>query len=104
MAASHVLTTATLVVEEQIVFTLSTLCRASGAQAAQIHALIAEGLLQPTEPDPDPEQWQFNGNALPRTRTALRLARDFELGLPGVAVVMDLLTEIDRLRALLRCS
>lgn len=101
MAATHVLTTETVVVDDQVVFTLTALCRASGAQAEQIQALIDEGLLEPA--GQGPEQWQFSGSALPRTRTALRLARDFELGLPGVAVVMDLLAEIDRLRAQLRC-
>jgi chaperone modulatory protein CbpM len=90
-----------IVVEEQMVFTLSALCRASGAQAEQVQALIDEGLLQPT--GQRPEDWQFSGSALRSTRTALRLSRDLELGLSGAALVMDLLTEIERLRAQLRC-
>lgn len=90
-----------VVVEEQIVFTLSALCRASGAQAEQVQALIDEGLLQPT--GQRPEDWQFSGSALRSTRTALRLSRDLELGVSGAALVMDLLSEIERLRARLRC-
>lgn len=90
-----------IVVEEQIVFTLSALCRASGAQAEQVHALIDEGLLQPT--GQRPEDWQFSGSALRNTRTALRLARDLELDPSGVVLVMELLGEIERLRAQLRC-
>jgi chaperone modulatory protein CbpM len=43
--------------------------------------------------------WQFDGDALSRTRKALRLAHDFELDMAAVALVMDLLGEIDGLRS-----
>jgi chaperone modulatory protein CbpM len=101
MRSSDIRTPLGIVVEEQMVFTLSALCRASGAQAEQVQALIDEGLLQPT--GQRPEDWQFSGSALRSTRTALRLSRDLELGLSGAVLVMDLLTEIERLRAQLRC-
>lgn len=101
MLSSDIRTPLGIVVEEQIVFTLSALCRASGAQAEQVQALIDEGLLQPT--GQRPEEWQFSGSALRSTRTALRLARDLELAPPGVVLVMELLGEIERLRAQLRC-
>jgi chaperone modulatory protein CbpM len=39
---------------------------------------------------------------LPRARTAVRLQRDLELSAAGTAVVLDLLAEIDSLRARLR--
>jgi chaperone modulatory protein CbpM len=100
MAQQFVLTAAAVVVEERVSFTLSALCRASGADLEQVQALVGEGLLQPT--GPGPEDWQFNGDALPRTRRALRLARDFDLDLATVALVMDLLAEIDCLRSRLR--
>jgi chaperone modulatory protein CbpM len=89
--------TETLLVETHVSFTLLTLCQASGADQAQVQALVDEGLLQPS--GPGPEHWCFGGAALPLTRRALRLARDLELSLPGVALVMDLLAEIEQLRA-----
>jgi chaperone modulatory protein CbpM len=102
MADVDVPTSATLVVEEQVWFDLPSLCRASGADADQLQALVGEGLLQPTGPGPD--GWRFAGDALPRARRALRLARDLELELPAVALVMALLAEIDHLRSGLRCG
>lgn len=90
-------TAETLVVEEHVSFGLSALCHASGADLEQVRALVAEGMLQPT--GASPEHWQFSGHALPQTRMALRLARDLELDLAAVALVMDLLAEIDRLRS-----
>ena len=89
-----------VVVEEHVSFTLSALCLASGAGPDQVHALVGEGLLQPT--GHGPAVWQFPGDALPRTRRALRLARELELDLAAVVLVMDLLAEIDRPRAKLR--
>ncbi len=100
MAEIHVRTTETVVVEEHVSFTLAALCQASGAEQELVHALVGEGLLQPAGQGPD--GWRFSGDALPQTRTALRLARDLELTLPGVAMVMELLAEIERLRSRLR--
>jgi chaperone modulatory protein CbpM len=100
MADIVVLTTATVVVEEQVSFTLSGLCQASGAEQELVHGLVGEGLLQPT--GQSTEDWRFSGDALPQTRKALRLARDFELDLAAVSLVMELLAEIDRLRSRLR--
>jgi len=90
----------TLVVDEQLVFTLTTLCQATGADTEQLLALVQEGLLQPQ--GERPEDWRFSGAAMPQARMALRLMRDLDIGLSGAAVVMDLLAEIDRLRAQLR--
>jgi chaperone modulatory protein CbpM len=100
MADVVVLTTASVVVEEQVSFTLSALCKASGAEQALVHGLVGEGLLQPT--GQSTEDWRFSGDALPQTRKALRLTRDFELDLAAVSLVMALLAEIDRLRSRLR--
>lgn len=89
-----------VVVEDHVAFTFTALCRASGANAAQLHALVEEGLLQPAGSSPD--DWLFSGPSLRRTREALRLAHDLHLDLSGVAIVMDLLTEIAWLRSRLR--
>jgi chaperone modulatory protein CbpM len=97
MAEMEIWTAQTLVVEEHLSFDLSALSRASGARLEQIQALVAEGLLQPT--GASPAEWRFPGEALPQARRALRLARDLELDLAAVALVMELLAEIDRLRS-----
>jgi chaperone modulatory protein CbpM len=89
-----------LVVEEQVDFTLASLSRACGADHEQVRALVVEGLLVPA--GDDPQAWRFDGASLRRARTALRLSHDLELSLSGTAVVMDLMSEIERLRACLR--
>jgi chaperone modulatory protein CbpM len=47
-------------------------------------------------------RWRFGGDELARVRRIRRLQRDFEAPLQSVAVMLDLLDEIDRLHALLR--
>lgn len=89
-----------VIVEEEIVFSLSSLCQAAGASPAQVLALVDEGLLQP-EGDA-PQQWAFTGPSLRTARTALRLNADLALGTAGAALVLDLLEEISTLRARLR--
>lgn len=100
MAEIHVITAEAVVVEEQLSFTLVALCQASGAGLEQVQAWVGEGLLRPTGQRPG--DWRFDGEALSQTRRAFRLARDLELSPSGVALVMDLLAEIERLRSRLR--
>jgi chaperone modulatory protein CbpM len=47
-------------------------------------------------------EWHFSGAALRRARVAVRLERDLELNLAGVALALDLLDELAQLRHELR--
>ena len=85
------------VVEEKIHLTLVELCRASQVPEHEIRAWVIEGGLEP-EGD-TPEEWRFPGAALRRARTALRLSRDLEVNLAGIAVALNLLDEITALRS-----
>jgi len=89
-----------IVVEEEIVFTLDELCRASGTGEAQVLALVGEGVLDPT--GTGPQDWVFDGPTLRTVRTALRLADDLELGIRGAAIVLDLLEQVAVLQSRLR--
>jgi chaperone modulatory protein CbpM len=44
-------------------------------------------------------QWRFSGSSLRRARLALRLSQDLEVNAPGVALALDLMDEIEELRA-----
>lgn len=46
----------------------------------------------------EPRQWRFSSDELLRVRRARRLRRELDLDWQGVAVAMDLLDEIHRLR------
>jgi len=74
---------------------LAELAQACGVAPEWIAQLVVEGLLEPARIAP---RWGFSGAELARTRRILRLQRDFEASLPSVALMLDLLDEIDRLR------
>lgn len=84
------------VVERDIWFTLAELCDASGGEAAFIELLVEEGALVPSGAARD--AWRFSGASLARARTAVRLVRDLDVNAAGVALALQLLDEIARLR------
>lgn len=45
-----------------------------------------------------PEQWVFDLTQLRRIKTAIRLQRDLEVNLAGIALVLDMLDELEELR------
>jgi chaperone modulatory protein CbpM len=89
-----------VVVETELQFSLPELSRACGVEVALIESLVQEGVLAPR--GEHPEQWLFEGSVLPRARTATRLLLGLELGAAGTALVLELLDEIDDLKAQLR--
>ena len=54
------------------------------------------------EQGPAPEDWHFPGPQVRRAQRAARLMRDLELDLPATALVLELLEEVERLRARVR--
>ena len=89
-----------VIVEQGVRFNLAELCRACAAEPSFLVALVDEGLLNPSGSGPD--EWQFEGAALRRARAAFRLKRDLQLSVDATALVLDLLQEVDELKARLR--
>ena len=76
---------------------LDDFAHACGVDAAFVVTLVQEELLRPAGDAPD---WRFGGAELARVRRLRRLQRDFDASLPSVAVMLDLLDEIERLRGI----
>ena len=89
-----------VLVEDDVQFTLVELCRVCAADAEQVIALVDEGVLTPS--GAAAHEWRFGGTTLQRARAALRLTRDLDLNAAGTALVLDLLDQIEALRAQLR--
>ena len=88
------------VVEEEVELTLVELCQACGTDREQILLWVGEGVLEPV--GAAPEAWRFGGPALRRARLAASFSRELEINPPGVALAIELLDEIEALRAQLR--
>jgi chaperone modulatory protein CbpM len=86
--------------DEQRAVRLAELTRVCGVSVEQVCSMVAEGMLQPR--GAQPEQWVFRGIEVIRVRRAVRLQRDLELNLPGAALALDLIDEVERLRCRVR--
>jgi chaperone modulatory protein CbpM len=88
------------IVEEDVQLTLDQLCRACRAQEEQVRVWVIEGVLTPI--GETPPEWRFAGASLRRARLALTLTRELDINAPGVAFALDLMDEIEALKASLR--
>ena len=87
------------IVETEVWFELHTFASVCGVDVAYVQMLVDEELVHPAGEAPG---WRFGAEALARVRRIRRLQRDFDANLQSVAVMLDLLDEIERLRAALR--
>jgi len=65
----------------------------------KIVELVMEGIIEAE--GGEPAQWRFTGRALSRAKRAIRLESDLDVNLGAVAVILDLLDQIDVLRSAL---
>ena len=84
------------VVEDEVHMSIVEISQASRAPEELIMSWVSEGVLSPA--GSSPEDWRFSGDSLKRAKTAAHLTHDLELNIPGVALALDLLDEITRLR------
>lgn len=86
--------------EDATDLTLGQLCRACRVPAEVVIELVELGLVEPVGGEPG--AWRFPYISVRRVRCAQRLQRDLEVNMPGAALAIELLEELDRLRARLR--
>ena len=85
-----------IVLDEQATFNLSDICRLCNISAELVIDMIDEGVVFPS--GSDPLNWKFCGVDVKRAQIALRLQHDLRINLPGVALALELLDELESLR------
>ena len=90
----------TLILEDQSELTLADICRACAIDDVVIIEMVDEGVLTPA--GESPTQWRFSGLHLQHAKVAVRLQRDLGVNLQGAALALQLLEEMEQLRARLR--
>jgi chaperone modulatory protein CbpM len=90
--------TGTVIEEDSL--TLEQLCHACGVHAEWVISLVEESIIEPQ--GDEIQVWRFSGASLVRVRSALRLQRDLGVNLAGIALALDLMEELDNLRAELK--
>ena len=85
-----------ILLDERAELTLNELSRACSISSEWVIELVDEGVLEPI--GKEQAHWRFSGTSLLRARTAMRLQRDLNINLAGVALALDLMKEIETLR------
>jgi chaperone modulatory protein CbpM len=89
-----------VVLNEETRCTLADLCRLCGVTAEMIHEMIEEGIITPE--GPSIREWCFTSISIKRVQTTIKLQQDLRVNLPGCALALDLLDELEELRPLSR--
>ena len=92
---NNVMVTA-VVMDEHSVLSFVEVCQRCDISAEQLHEMIEHGLFQASLRNLT--GLDFNEKAVARIQAASRLQRDLEINLPGIALVLDLLDEIEAIR------
>ena len=98
--ASNMQTYSGVLIEDDDELSLGELCRACAIHADWLIELVNEGILEPR--GRDASHWRFSSLELVRVRRVMRLQQDLDVNLAGAALALQLLDEIDSLRARLR--
>ena len=86
-----------LILENETRLTLSQLCDACAVHAEYIIELVDEGFIEPS--GVEKSHWCFSGITIKRVRKAKHLQRDLGINLAGVALAIELMDELEQLRA-----
>lgn len=81
---------------DQTDLSLDELCDICHITQDMICDLVAHDIIHPRGSTPN--EWLFAIRELERLKKALRLKRDLELNLPSIALLFDLLDEIEAMR------
>ncbi len=85
------------VIGDEAVLSLEDFVRACPAEVSWIAELVAMDVLSPE--GVERLNWRFRATDLTCARRVARLQRDFDVNLEAAVVILDLLTQIDRLHA-----
>ena len=79
---------------------LAELCTACELSEAEIIELVEEGVVEPL--GRRPSSWRFRAVSLRRIRISRNLQQQLGVNAPGAALALDLLDEVEALRARLK--
>ena len=86
--------------EEEAEISLAQLCKACELSEEEIVKLVDEGIIDPV--GHKPAAWRFHAVSLRRVRITRNLQQELGVNTQGAALALDLLEELEELRARLR--
>ena len=84
------------IIDDNCEYSLRELCTLCKVHAQFIQDLIDEGILSPQ--GQNATEWRFAAIEIKRIQVSIRLQQDLRINLPGTALALDLLDEIEQLK------
>lgn len=88
------------VLDEDMTWGMTEICTICRVDHQLVFEMVDEGVLTPE--GLSPETWRFDAVAIKRIQVTRRLQHDLGVNLPGAALALDLLEELEELRNRLR--
>jgi chaperone modulatory protein CbpM len=85
------------VLDEQVTLSVIEICQACKCREEWLLELVDHGVVEPGGKTRD--EWRFSVESISRVNTARRLRRDLGVNIEGIALTLDLLDEVNRLRS-----
>jgi chaperone modulatory protein CbpM len=89
-----------VVVDETCSINLHEICESYHVHIESVVAMVEHGLLEPE--GEEPQEWNFALRDVHRLQKTLHLQQDLEINLEGVALILDLMDELEELRSKVR--
>ena len=90
----HAVTTEIL--DDSVVYGLREFCDVCGVHAECVLEMVESGVIEPQ--GSSPSEWRFSAYTVIRFHRAKRLQRDLDINLPGVALSLELIDNLEALR------
>jgi len=85
------------VLDENITYDLQELCSVCQVKDDLVFEMINEGMLTPL--GDSPKSWKFSATSIKTIQVTVRLQQDLGVNLPGAALAIDLMEELNVLRS-----
>jgi len=85
-----------IVLNRSLRVTVDELCEMCRINREEVIGMVEEGIIDPL--GNSRQEWRFHGYDIKKIQVVLRLQRDLKVNLPGAAVILDLLDEIEELK------
>ena len=86
-----------VLLDEHVYLTLTEFSHVCTHQTEWIVELVEYGILEPEGKTPD--EWRFPAASLDRAHKAIRLHQDLQVNMAGIALALQLMDELNNLRA-----
>lgn len=81
---------------ENIIYTTYAICHSHNLNKEIVYEMVSWGIADPI--GNSPENWQFTQNDYERIERAERFRKELDINIPGAALAIDLIDEIQHLR------